>query len=89
MTFWSKLLLKRTGGHIMFGLGKKRSKFGKFIDKRGITQTELEKLTGLSRGTISSLCNDKEYRPKLSTVQKVKKALKRLGESAPDDYFNM
>jgi transcriptional regulator with XRE-family HTH domain len=72
-----------------FGLGKSRTKFGKFIDRKEITQIELERLTGLSRGTISKLCNDKDYRPKLSTVAKIKKALKQLGENVPDDYFGM
>lgn len=73
-----------------FGLGKNRTKFGKFIDRKEITQIEMERLTGLSRGTISKLCNDKGYRPKLSTVSKIKKALKQLGEQAPpDDYFGM
>lgn len=72
-----------------FGLGKKRTKFGKFIDRKEITQIELERLTGLSRGTISKLCNDDDYRPKISTVSRIKKALKQLGESVPDDYFGM
>lgn len=72
-----------------FGLGKSRTKFGKFIDRKDISQIELEKLSGLSRGTVSRLCNDKDYRPKLSTVSQVKKALKQLGESVPDDYFGM
>lgn len=72
-----------------FGLGKNRTKFGKFIDRKEITQFELERLTGLSRGTISKLCNDDDYRPKLSTVARIKKALKQLGESVPDDYFGM
>ena len=28
----------------MFGLGKKRSKFGKWLDRQGIQQIELEKI---------------------------------------------
>ncbi|PWA05485.1 transcriptional regulator [Pueribacillus theae] len=72
-----------------FGLGKSRTKFGSWIDKKEITQLEIEKLSGLSRRTISRLCNDKEYRPKFSTVTKIKKALDKLGESVPDDYFHM
>ena len=73
----------------MFGLGKKRTKFGKWLDQEGITQFELERKSNLSRGTISKLCNDKEYTPKISTISKIKKALDRLGvDSPPDDYFN-
>jgi transcriptional regulator with XRE-family HTH domain len=71
------------------GLGKKRSKFGKWLDNEGITQLELERRSKLSRGTISKLCNDDSYRPKHSTIASVKKALKQLGKNVPDDFFNM
>ncbi len=73
-----------------FGLGKSRTKFGKFVDRKGLTQIELEEKSGLSRRTISRLCNDKEYRPKYETVTKVKKALRKIGVEPPDDsYFGM
>lgn len=72
-----------------FGLGKDRTKFGRWLDRKDITQIELEELSGLSRRTISRLCNDKEYRPKFSTVTRIKAALKRIGETPPDDYFGM
>lgn len=72
-----------------FGLGKDRTKFGRWLDRKEITQIELEELSGLSRRTISRLCNDKEYRPKFATVTRIKKALKQLGETPPDDYFGM
>ena len=92
MTDWTRLVLKRIGVFTLFqffGLGKSRSKFGKFIDKRGITQIEIEKASGLSRGTVSRICNDDDYVPKYSTIAKIQKALKKLGENVPDDYFNM
>jgi transcriptional regulator with XRE-family HTH domain len=73
----------------MFGLGKNRTRFGRYIDQEEIKQIEIEELTGLSRGTISKLCNDKTYRPKLETVMKIKKALKQLGKSVHQDYFGM
>lgn len=74
----------------VFGLGKKRTKFGKWLDHEGITQLELENKAKLSRGTISKLCNDKEYTPKISTVTKVRKALDKLGANIPpDDYFDI
>lgn len=73
----------------LFGLGKNRTKFGRWLDRSGITQSEIEESSGLSRRTISRLCNDKDYVPKFETVTKIKKALKELGESVPDDYFGM
>lgn len=73
----------------MFGLGKKRTKFGKWIDREGVTQIEIEKYSGLSRRTISRLCNDSQYRPKFETVTKIRKALRKLGRDMPDDYLGM
>ncbi|WP_054704813.1 helix-turn-helix transcriptional regulator [Bacillus sp. JCM 19041] len=63
----------------MFGIGKKRTNFGKKLDKMGINQAELEKESGLSRATISKLCNDNTYSMKRSTEISVRKALKNLG----------
>ncbi|NYV67085.1 helix-turn-helix transcriptional regulator [Bacillus sp. Gen3] len=71
------------------GLGKSRTKFGRWIDRQGISQIEIEELSGLSRRTISRLCNDHNYTPKYSTVVRVKKALTNLGKNVPDDYFGM
>lgn len=74
----------------MFGLGKKRTKFGKYLDRKGITQSEVAKKAKVSNDTISRLCNESDYRPKISTVSKIKKALDKLGVSSPpDDYFGM
>ncbi|WP_102271322.1 helix-turn-helix domain-containing protein [Cytobacillus massiliigabonensis] len=74
----------------MFGLGKRRTKFGRWIDRKGIAQIEIEEKAKLGRATISRLCNDFDYRPKFETVQKVKRAIKALGHDVPpDDYFGM
>jgi len=73
-----------------FSLGKKRrSRFGRYLDRQGITQSELQRKAKVSQGTISKLCNDEEYVPKMSTVTKIQKALKQLGKDVPDDYFGM
>jgi transcriptional regulator with XRE-family HTH domain len=70
-----------------FGLGKKRSKFGKWLDKRGIKQIEIEERSGLSRGTVSKLCNDDNYRPKFETILRVEKALRSLGFDVDRNKF--
>ena len=73
-----------------FSLGKKRrSRFGRYLDHLGITQSELQRKAKVSQGTISKLCNDEDYVPKISTVTKIRKALKQLGKDMPDDYFGM
>jgi Helix-turn-helix len=94
MTLWTRIVTKTVGVIrllflTLFGLGKKRTKFGKWLDREGITQIELEKKSRLSRGTISKLCNDDNYRPKVSTVEKVKRALKQMGKDIDDNYFGM
>ncbi len=71
----------------MFGLGKPRTKFGKWIDKHGIKQIDLEKKTKLSRGVISRLCNEKDHEPTFRTISKVKKALKELGHDLDKNRF--
>jgi hypothetical protein len=63
----------------LFGLGKKRTKFGKWIDNEGIKQIELEKAANLGRATVSNMCNDKDYRPKFSTFVKLQRGLKKMG----------
>lgn len=74
----------------MFGLGKKRSRFGKLLDKEGYTQEELSKASGVSRTTISEICKDEDYIPKYSTVMKIKKGLKKLGvKKDVDQYLGM
>lgn len=72
----------------LFGLGKKRSKFGKWIDREGITQEDIRRRTNLGNGTMTSLCNDADYVPKHSTWAKVERALKAMGhEVERDDFF--
>lgn len=72
----------------MFGLGKRRTKFGRWLDREGLTQFEVEEKAGLSRRTVSRLCNDKEYTPRYSTEVKLRRALDKLGRRLPDDYFD-
>ncbi|PEA32989.1 transcriptional regulator [Bacillus toyonensis] len=73
----------------MFGLGKKRTKFGRYLDSNGIAQIELERTSKLSTGTVSKLCNDKKYRPKFSTITQIIKGLKKLGKNIDEHDFWM
>jgi transcriptional regulator with XRE-family HTH domain len=72
-----------------FNLGKDRSNFGIWLDQKGIDQIDVEKESGLSRGTVSSMSNDENYRPKISTFAKLKKGLKKLGYNIDYDDFWM
>ncbi|PEF40003.1 helix-turn-helix domain-containing protein [Bacillus wiedmannii] len=62
----------------MWGIRKKRSKLGKWLDKKGIPQKELEKATQLNKNTISRACNDSNYIPSERVIKKILKAVKRV-----------
>lgn len=73
----------------MFGLGKPRTNFGKWVDKNGLTQNEIAKEAKIGKNTISNMCSDPQYRPKIETWVKVKRALKKLGHNVDKDFFDM
>jgi len=73
----------------VFGLGKPLSKFGKFLRKNEITQTELKKWSGVNQNTISRITRSNENRPSLGNGQKIIRALKRKGYSVDFEDFWM
>ncbi|MBT2255930.1 helix-turn-helix domain-containing protein [Priestia megaterium] len=72
-----------------FALGKKRSKLGKWIDRRGISQTTLVDKTKLSKGTVSRVCSDKDYLPSSTTATKILRFLKKLDSTVTYEDFWM
>lgn len=70
-----------------WGLGKKRSKLGKWLDERGITQQWLSRETELNRATIARIATDDEYMPNLRTIQKIIKALHKIDKSVNQNDF--
>lgn len=72
----------------MWGLGKKRSRLGKFIDSKGITQGDLAKRSGLGRNTISRACDgDGDIYATPSTQVKIVGALRRMGYDVRAEDF--
>lgn len=71
----------------MFGLGKKRSRFGKYLDKNAISQQELSKVSGVNRNTISRIANDGDKKPSMNNAIKLIKALKKSGHHVDYDDF--
>lgn len=53
----------------MFGIGKERTPFGEFIDRKRILQKEVELETKVSNPIITKACNDRNYIPS-PTIQK-------------------
>lgn len=73
----------------LFG-GKPRTRIGRWLDARGITQEWLVRKTKINRTTISKIASDKEYSPTLPTVKKIMKAIREVDPNArPDDFFDM
>ncbi|MEK5176931.1 helix-turn-helix transcriptional regulator [Heyndrickxia sp. FSL W8-0496] len=75
-----------------FGLGKRRSKFGSFLDEHDLTQQDVVKESGVSKGTISRLCQtEHEDGPTLKNAKKIIKALRKLtGKDVDyDDFWSM
>ncbi|WP_425595286.1 helix-turn-helix transcriptional regulator [Priestia flexa] len=74
----------------MWGFGKKRSKVGKFIDRKGYTQEDLMAASKVGRNTISKICNDPDYTPSVTTIKKIMKALRQLDPNLKtDDFFDI
>jgi hypothetical protein len=63
-------------------LDKKRSNFGRWMDKqKDVNKIELKRASNLSSNTISKLCSDPEYRPRFSTVVKINQGFKKIGKN--------
>lgn len=62
----------------MWGISKKRSKLGKWLDKAGYSQEDLVSESGASRNTISKACSDPGYIPSPKTMKKILKAVRKI-----------
>lgn len=71
----------------MFGIGKQRSKLGKFLDERGIKQQWLADQAKLNKKTVSQLSTDESYIPAGSTMKKVLQALRKVDPNVKQDDF--
>lgn len=74
----------------MFGLGKKRTPLGKWLDRNRWTQEELRAKAKINRDTVSKACNDEDYIP---SPRVMKKILKAVREDDPNltitDFWDM
>ncbi|MGD6854488.1 transcriptional regulator [Bacillus infantis] len=69
---------------------KPRTKIGKWLDKRSISQEWIVSKTKLSRTTVSKIAGDKDYTTTLPTIKKIMKAIREIEPGAKaDDYFDL
>ncbi|WP_235824927.1 helix-turn-helix domain-containing protein [Bacillus salipaludis] len=74
----------------MFGIGRRGSKFGKFLEKHRISQTELANSSGVSNSTISRLASGNAFKPSEKNASKLIKALKKVDSNVGyDDFWSM
>lgn len=71
----------------ILGLGKERSKFGRWLDAKGIKQQWVAEKSGVSRGTISQLAIEDNRRPTYSNAMKIIKALHQIEPSVNASDF--
>ena len=71
------------------GLGKPRSKLGKWMDDRGIKQKWLIDRSGVNRTTVTELCNASDSRaPRTTaTIQKIITALQEIDPTVKANMF--
>jgi predicted transcriptional regulator len=81
------LLLKTLRWRSMFGLGKPRSKFGKWMDRNDISQKDVAERAKVSEMTLTRICNDNDHNPRISTWVKIQRALKSMGYDVDRDKF--
>lgn len=70
-----------------FDVGKPRSKFGKWLDRKGLKQTEVARKAKISTATMTRICDESNHVPKYSTWAKVERVLKAMGHDVDRDRF--
>lgn len=71
----------------MFGLGKQRSRLGKYLDDNDIPQQWLVDETKLNKKTISQLASKDKPLPSGTTMQKILQALRKKDKSLRQEDF--
>jgi transcriptional regulator with XRE-family HTH domain len=74
----------------MWGIGKPRSKLGKWMDKKGLEQQELAKVAKVSRNTVSKACNEADYVPRHDVIKKLLNAIRKIDPNVKmSDFWDM
>lgn len=64
---------------MIFGIGKKRTPLGQFIDRLRILQKEVEQETKVSNPIVTKACNDPDYRPSPNVQKKFLDFVRKRG----------
>jgi len=69
------------------GMERKRSVFGKWLDNKGISQTELSQRSGVASKTINSLATGDVGRPTRRTGQRLMDVIRKVDPGAKESDF--
>lgn len=69
------------------GMERKRTHFGRWIEERHLSQSEIAVLSGLSQKTINSLAIGETQRPTRLTARKLMKAIREIDPNATFEDF--
>lgn len=74
----------------MFGLGKPRTKYKKWLDKEGLSQDEVHRYGKISPNTVTKLCRDQNYIPPQKVMEKALKFVRKFDPNAKmSDFWDM
>lgn len=71
----------------MWGLGKKRSRLGKWLDQHGLNQEALVKEAKVSRNTVSKACLDDNFVPSPTVMKKILNAVRKIDPNVNVNKF--
>ncbi|WP_332633614.1 helix-turn-helix domain-containing protein [Halalkalibacter flavus] len=76
---------------MFFGLGRRGSKFGRFLDKHGIKQKDLAQHSGISKSTISRLVQGDSFHPSMKNGKRIIKTLRDVFKKDVDydDFWSV
>lgn len=70
-----------------YGLGRQRTKLGKYIDLYKVSQDEISKQSGLGKNTLTRICSDPDYIPSSLTRRRVLHCLQSMGYGCSESDF--
>ncbi|MCM3570641.1 helix-turn-helix transcriptional regulator [Neobacillus mesonae] len=74
----------------MWGIGKRRSKLGKWMDHNGLEQKDLAKNANISKNTVTKACSDSDYIPRQDVIKKILKAIRKIDPNAKmSDFWDL
>lgn len=60
------------------GMKRRRSKFGEWLDEKGISQSEFSRRSGVNQGTVNGLATGDVQKPTRLNARKLMKAIREI-----------